>query len=1277
MGRSLLAILILCKIAGCCQGTSPPGVSENVHRYARQHFTGNWIERVEELQLPSSHEGVAFVYLPHEVILMKQALSKQEQIQLLSQFVPFLTVDGRQADQSLCAEGKCILFTSTKTDRKDENLRKLGSTLFLETGKQLATIQQVRPGYIDHNLKLNFDGKAPKFSAVRGIWYNENGYLRSHRHIAMNRANETSQTEWVLSISLGATARFTYHHPTDKEGHHRTTVMVESGDLLLFNAAYLYHSVQVLERSIPKWWEKELGLVQGRLNLQYRVQPGNDRQSEKIKANCENTSNSLQDGKISSNNKKQETSQPKEKCSKVIKCSKQPSTDRDNRWPMRVEDKPSADRDNRWPMRVEDKPSADRDNRWPMRVEDKPSADRDNRWPMRVEDKPCADRDNRWPMRVEDKPSADRDNRWPMRVEDKPCADRDNRWPMRVEDKPRTDRDNRWPMRVEDKPGADRDNRWPMRVQDKPSADRDNRWPMRVEDKPSADRDNRWPMRVEDKPSTDRDNRWPMRVEDKPSADRDNRWPMRVQDKPCADRDNRWPMRVEDKPGADRDNRWPMRVQDKPGADRDNRWPMRVEDKPCADRDNRWPMRVEDKASADRDNRWPMRVEDKPSADRDNRWPMRVEDKPSADRDNRWPMRVEDKPGADRDNRWPMRVEDKPRTDRDNRWPMRVEDKPCADRDNRWPMRVEDKPSADRDNRWPMRVEDKPSADRDNRWPMRVEDKPGADRDNRWPMRVEDKPSTDRDNRWPMRVEDKPCADRDNRWPMKVEDKPGADRDNRWPMRVEDKPCADRDNRWPMRVEDKPCADRDNRWPMRVEDKPSTDRDNRWPMRVEDKPCADRDNRWPMRVEDKPGADRDNRWPMRVEDKPCADRDNRWPMRVEDKPGADRDNRWPMRVEDKPSADSDNRWPMRVEDMPCMTANLPPKDTTACNMRFLNHSEMVYTSSDIRSSRDHPPGHSWMSETVSWLPLMGESNREFKGNPSFLNAPVACQNVGFRKILFRQFWCFNYTINKDHQRRAILALGGSANASEVKKHFYDKLKLIQGLNIPVHEKKIVLSFNDSDVVESMYKSGLLENPKKFILDGNHIFSRREQQEISRKTAEALKLIRQADSVLYESLLQVVACIGYYKAAEKGHLGGTVSSAIGLIWLDPSKGGHWSIPFLAESIVHEYIHTTLFTAEMVRGMYTDTSLVPKSLVMSAIRRQERGYDKSIHAAYVATGLVLFHGETGGIGRATELSKHLNQSVHDLEKVQLETGVLDETGSGMLLHLKTFLRKAKLM
>ena len=142
------------------------------------------------------------------------------------------------------------------TDQKDENLQKLGSTLFLETAEQLANIQKFKPGYTDQKLQMDIE-KNPRFLALHGVWYNGNGYLRNHQDRTWDQDNKTSQTVWVFSISLGSTARFTYHHPQDIQGNHSTTVLVESGDVLLFNGAYLYHGVQVLEHSIPNWWEKE------------------------------------------------------------------------------------------------------------------------------------------------------------------------------------------------------------------------------------------------------------------------------------------------------------------------------------------------------------------------------------------------------------------------------------------------------------------------------------------------------------------------------------------------------------------------------------------------------------------------------------------------------------------------------------------------------------------------------------------------------------------------------------------------------------------------------------------------------------------------------------------------------------------------------------------------------------------------------------------------------------------------------------------------------------
>lgn len=65
------------------------------------------------------------------------------------------------------------------------------------------------------------------------------------------------------------------------------------------------------------------------------------------------------------------------------------------------------------------------------------------------------------------------------------------------------------------------------------------------------------------------------------------------------------------------------------------------------------------------------------------------------------------------------------------------------------------------------------------------------------------------------------------------------------------------------------------------------------------------------------------------------------------------------------------------------------------------------------------------------------------------------------------------------------------------------------------------------------------NPKHFIQAGKHLFNEEEERKIREKTEDAIMYIRGTDEMLYQNLVQVVACIGYYRAAIEGHLGGTI------------------------------------------------------------------------------------------------------------------------------------------
>ena len=207
------------------------------------------------------------------------------------------------------------------------------------------------------------------------------------------------------------------------------------------------------------------------------------------------------------------------------------------------------------------------------------------------------------------------------------------------------------------------------------------------------------------------------------------------------------------------------------------------------------------------------------------------------------------------------------------------------------------------------------------------------------------------------------------------------------------------------------------------------------------------------------------------------------------------------------------------------------------------------------------------------------------------------------------------------------------------------------------------SFSDLDLVSDINRTRLLKWEKDFVDAGKHEFSPEEIATITNKTNEAFVLIKDTFPELHESIVQTIGCIAFYKSENPNYVSGSISSRIGLIWLDPSSPIE-SVPFYAEYIVHEYIHNMLFAAELVHGTYSNYNLIPKSKVKSSIRRKLRPFEKSFHAAYVSTGLVLFHARAGYLNRAIQLSETLKSSVDALVEMDNRVGVLDTSGRAML-------------
>lgn len=222
----------------------------------------------------------------------------------------------------------------------------------------------------------------------------------------------------------------------------------------------------------------------------------------------------------------------------------------------------------------------------------------------------------------------------------------------------------------------------------------------------------------------------------------------------------------------------------------------------------------------------------------------------------------------------------------------------------------------------------------------------------------------------------------------------------------------------------------------------------------------------------------------------------------------------------------------------------------------------------------------------------------------------------------RLFWPFVYEVAFMNQKLALLGLTGKEVPSRIQKSaFYAALENIQAIKIPIVERKITYSFYDTDILGSMVHYDGISNDVSANNSKKHLFNANEQREIIKKTDAALELIKETMPDLHRAINQMVGCIAFYKAEDRAHISGSMTSAIGIIWFDPSATVEWTIPFYAEQIVHEYIHTSLYVAELVHGMFSDHRKLPGAKVMSSIRLEKRDYDKSFHACYVSTGLFL--------------------------------------------------------
>lgn len=143
----------------------------------------------------------------------------------------------------------------------------------------------------------------------------------------------------------------------------------------------------------------------------------------------------------------------------------------------------------------------------------------------------------------------------------------------------------------------------------------------------------------------------------------------------------------------------------------------------------------------------------------------------------------------------------------------------------------------------------------------------------------------------------------------------------------------------------------------------------------------------------------------------------------------------------------------------------------------------------------------------------------------------------------------------------------------------------------------------------------------------------------------------------------------FLAQESGSEGGTMSSAVGLIWLNPRA--EWGVRKTGENIVHEWIHNMLFLADMVNPIFAVDYIglsEESAHATSAILHRKRPFDRCYHSAAVAAGLVYFHTISGETERADAL---IEPTLRTVQELQGKPDLMTQSGADLIQDVAHFL------
>jgi HEXXH motif-containing protein len=223
-------------------------------------------------------------------------------------------------------------------------------------------------------------------------------------------------------------------------------------------------------------------------------------------------------------------------------------------------------------------------------------------------------------------------------------------------------------------------------------------------------------------------------------------------------------------------------------------------------------------------------------------------------------------------------------------------------------------------------------------------------------------------------------------------------------------------------------------------------------------------------------------------------------------------------------------------------------------------------------------------------------------------------------------------------------LGRVGDTPNIGSSYFAGLNAIQRYKIPPRRESdewfFLFDLSDSDtqrLVERFHESG-------DVSPGDEILAQEGKRIIANLKA-GLNVLKEYNQEAAQIAKLLVA--GFVFAQKAGFAGGSVSSQLGIVWINPPAS--WTESDYAETLLHESTHQAQFLDQMVRGWYIVDAFrmaQPDAQVISPIRRVKRPFSLSFEAACVAVTLLDFHEQLYGSDRADDLCQSLVRTLVEL-------------------------------